>query len=173
MHHRNQSVNPYPKPSTLPNGSNVVPFWVSYVFLVRDDNILPKKELHRRVWAYPKREYRILSGAGFPPCTASLSPSSWLGTVSLKCLENPYLKDRTSGPSKSRLEMIGGLRGSQMGKATCYDCPQLPSNCQPAPPPPSPPPSFINNPTRQPVCFDLKDKASNQRASRKSRAVDT
>ena len=32
-----------------PKGSNVVPFWVCYGFLVRDYNILPKKELHRRV----------------------------------------------------------------------------------------------------------------------------
>ena len=31
----------------LPKGSYVVPFWVCYV---RDFNILPKKELHRRVW---------------------------------------------------------------------------------------------------------------------------
>ena len=34
----------------LPRGSYVVPFWVCYGFLVRDYNILPKKELHRRVW---------------------------------------------------------------------------------------------------------------------------
>ena len=35
----------------LPKGSYVVPFWVCYgFFLVRDYNILPKKELHRRVW---------------------------------------------------------------------------------------------------------------------------
>ena len=33
----------------LPKGSNVVPFWVCYVFVVRDCNRLPKKELHRRV----------------------------------------------------------------------------------------------------------------------------
>ena len=35
---------------SLPKGSNVVPFWVCYGFWVRDYNILPKKELHRRVW---------------------------------------------------------------------------------------------------------------------------
>ena len=34
----------------LPKGSNVVPFWVCYGFWGRNDNILPKKELHRRVW---------------------------------------------------------------------------------------------------------------------------
>ena len=34
----------------LPKGSNVVPFGVCYGFLVRDYNILPRKELHRRVW---------------------------------------------------------------------------------------------------------------------------
>ena len=34
----------------LPKGSYVVPFWVCYVFLIGDCNILPKKELHRRVW---------------------------------------------------------------------------------------------------------------------------
>ena len=38
------------KPLQLPKGSNVVPFWVCYGFLVWDQNILPKKELHRRVW---------------------------------------------------------------------------------------------------------------------------
>ena len=35
---------------SLPKSSNVVPFGVCYGFLVRDCNILPKKELHRRVW---------------------------------------------------------------------------------------------------------------------------
>ena len=34
----------------LPKGSYVVPFWVSYGFLGMDYNILPTKELHRRVW---------------------------------------------------------------------------------------------------------------------------
>ena len=34
----------------LPKGSYVVPFWVCYCFLVRDYSILPKNELHRRVW---------------------------------------------------------------------------------------------------------------------------
>ena len=33
----------------LPKGSNVVPFWVCYGFGVDDYNIVPKKELHRRV----------------------------------------------------------------------------------------------------------------------------
>ena len=33
-------------------GANVVPFWVCVDFWVRDYNILPKKELHRRVWVY-------------------------------------------------------------------------------------------------------------------------
>ena len=33
----------------LPRASNVVPFWVCYVFLVRAYTILRKKELHRRV----------------------------------------------------------------------------------------------------------------------------
>ena len=38
----------------VPNkGSYVVPFWVCYVFLVRDYNVLPQKELHRRVWVGP------------------------------------------------------------------------------------------------------------------------
>ena len=44
------------RPSTLkplPKGSNVVPFWVCYGFSVRDSNIVPKKELHRRVWVNP------------------------------------------------------------------------------------------------------------------------
>ena len=36
----------------LPKGSNVVPFWDLYGFWVRDYNILPKKELHWRVWVY-------------------------------------------------------------------------------------------------------------------------
>ena len=35
---------------SIPKGSNVVPFWVCYGFLVRDYNILSKKELRRRVW---------------------------------------------------------------------------------------------------------------------------
>ena len=39
---------------SLPNGSNVVPFWVCYGFWVRNYNILPKKELHRRVWVDPE-----------------------------------------------------------------------------------------------------------------------
>ena len=31
-------------------GSYVVAFWVCYGFFARDWNIIPKKELHRRVW---------------------------------------------------------------------------------------------------------------------------
>ena len=38
------------KHRSLPKGSYVVPFWVCYGFLVRDLDILPKKELRRRVW---------------------------------------------------------------------------------------------------------------------------
>ena len=38
----------------IPKGSNVVPFWVCYGFGVRDYNILPEKELHRRVWVEPR-----------------------------------------------------------------------------------------------------------------------
>ena len=34
----------------LPKGFYVVPFWVCYVFWVRDYNILPQKEQHWRVW---------------------------------------------------------------------------------------------------------------------------
>ena len=34
----------------IPKGSNVVPFGVCYVFLVRGYNVLPKKKLRRRVW---------------------------------------------------------------------------------------------------------------------------
>ena len=57
----NQSLNPKPEtqsprpsPTTLPKGSNVVPFWVCYGFWVRDYNILPKKELHWSPWVNPK-----------------------------------------------------------------------------------------------------------------------
>ena len=39
-----------PRVRLYPRGSNVVPFWVCYVFLERDCNLLPKKELHGRVW---------------------------------------------------------------------------------------------------------------------------
>ena len=35
---------------SLPKGSYGVPFWVSSGVLVRDYNMQPKKELHRRVW---------------------------------------------------------------------------------------------------------------------------
>ena len=44
----------------LPKGSYVVLFWVCYGFLVREYNILPKKELHRRVWVGCR-----VQGAGF------------------------------------------------------------------------------------------------------------
>ena len=43
----------------IPKGSNVVPFWYVMVFLVRDYNILPKKELHRRVWVVTIMFYRL------------------------------------------------------------------------------------------------------------------
>ena len=33
-----------------PKGSYVVPFWAFSGFLIRNFSILPKKELHRRVW---------------------------------------------------------------------------------------------------------------------------
>ena len=46
----------------LPKGSNLVPFWVYDGFLVRDDNILPKKELHRRVWVVIVQVERRLGG---------------------------------------------------------------------------------------------------------------
>ena len=36
----------------LPKGSDVVPCFLFYGFLVRDYYIRPKKELHRRVWVY-------------------------------------------------------------------------------------------------------------------------
>ena len=42
-----------------PKGSNVVPCWVCYGFSARDCNILPKKELHRRVWLNPKPQTLI------------------------------------------------------------------------------------------------------------------
>ena len=42
-----------------PKGSNVVPFRVCYGFSVRDRNILPKKELHRRAWVNPKPQTLI------------------------------------------------------------------------------------------------------------------
>ena len=45
-HERSEHTRTY----DLPKGSYVVPFWVCYGFLVRNYNILPKKELHRRVW---------------------------------------------------------------------------------------------------------------------------
>ena len=50
-----------PEPYTLPKGPNVVPFWVCYGFWVRDYNILPKKELHRRVWLNPMIQLPQLS----------------------------------------------------------------------------------------------------------------
>ena len=37
-------------PKSIPKGSNVAPFWVCYVFVVRDYTRLPQQELHRRVW---------------------------------------------------------------------------------------------------------------------------
>ena len=33
-----------------PKGSYAVPLWVCYVFLVKDYNLLHKRELHRRFW---------------------------------------------------------------------------------------------------------------------------
>ena len=48
---------------TLTKGSNVVPFWVCYGFLVKDYNVPPKKELHRRVW--------VASGHGRNPRNGS------------------------------------------------------------------------------------------------------
>ena len=53
-----------PRLRDLPKGSYVVPFWVCYGFLVRDDNILPKKELHRMVWV------GFAAMFGFNTCTA-------------------------------------------------------------------------------------------------------
>ena len=46
----------------LPKGSNVVPYWVCYGFLLRDYNILPKKELHRRVWVVSFVLVRVFRG---------------------------------------------------------------------------------------------------------------
>ena len=54
----------------LPKGSYVVPFWVCYGFLVRDYNIVPKKELHRRVFGL---RFRV-QGLGF-----KISGSAYLG----------------------------------------------------------------------------------------------
>ena len=48
----------------LPKGSNVVPFWVWYGFGVRDDNILPKKELHRRVWVNSSSDAKVINRKG-------------------------------------------------------------------------------------------------------------
>ena len=61
---RRLSFSASPKPrraasnqvSYLPKRSYVVPFWVCYGFLVRDYSILPKKELHRRLWVGPLKE---------------------------------------------------------------------------------------------------------------------
>ena len=67
----------------LPKGSYVVPFWVCYgsamVFLVTDYNILPKKELHRRVWV----EFRFQGlgfrlGTGVHSLGESFRKQSWL-----------------------------------------------------------------------------------------------
>ena len=49
----------------LPKGSNVVPFGVCYGFVVRDYTILPKKELHRRVWVGTPAQKKGLEFVGF------------------------------------------------------------------------------------------------------------
>ena len=36
--------------ASIPKGSNVVPFWLLTYFLLRDYNILPKKELLLSLW---------------------------------------------------------------------------------------------------------------------------
>ena len=61
----------YSKTTTvfIPKGSNVVPFWVCYGFWVRDYNILPKKELHRRVWVEPNVGFHV--GLGMVSCRAN------------------------------------------------------------------------------------------------------
>ena len=39
-----------------PRGSNVVPFWLWLIYLLKDYNILPRKELHLSLWvAYARR----------------------------------------------------------------------------------------------------------------------
>ena len=41
---------------SLTHGLLCSPFWVCNGFVVRDYNILPDKELHRRSWVSPKRQ---------------------------------------------------------------------------------------------------------------------
>ena len=45
-----QKLHEVADPDCIPKGSCVGPLWVCYGFLARDFNILPTKELHRRVW---------------------------------------------------------------------------------------------------------------------------
>ena len=48
----------------LCKGSYVVPFGVCYGFLVRDYSILPKKELHKRVWVIYRYDMGVVSYMG-------------------------------------------------------------------------------------------------------------